>query len=107
MALWPKLARHEVRRPVLVKARFANAQAIRLTVAASSTAAAPLAQSTEEGTRRLVASKTTHGCTIKAERAKAKHRAEVGRQVRRELKEIEQWAVDHGHLAKDWRDQFK
>jgi len=63
--------------------------------------------STEEGIARLVASKSTHGRTTKAERAKAKHRAEVGRQIRRELKEIEQWAVDHGHLAKDWRDQFK
>ena len=60
-----------------------------------------------DGLARLVASKTTHGRTSKAERAKAKHRAEVGRQVLRELKEIEIWAVDHGHLAKNWRDEFK
>jgi hypothetical protein len=26
--------------------------------------------------------------------------------VMRELKEIEQWAVDHGHLSKKWRDNF-
>ena len=38
---------------------------------------------------------------MKAERAKAKHRAEIGRQVRTELKYIEQWAVDLGHLTKD------
>jgi len=63
--------------------------------------------STEEGLARLVASKTTHGRTTKAERAKAKHRAEVGRQVRRELKEIEQWALDRGHLTKDWRRLFE
>ena len=62
---------------------------------------------TDDGLERLVASKTTHGRTTKPERAKAKHRAEIGRQVMRELKEIEAWAVDHGHLAKDWRDQFK
>ena len=62
---------------------------------------------TVDGLARLVASKTTHGRTSKAERAKAKHRAEVGRQVLRELKEIEIWAVDHGHLAKNWRDEFK
>ena len=62
---------------------------------------------TEDGVARLVASKTTHGRTTKAERAKAKRRAEVGRQVIGELKDIEQWAVDHGHLAKDWRNQFK
>ena len=62
---------------------------------------------TEDGVARLVASKTIHGRTTKPERAKAKYRAEVGRQVMLELKEIEQWAVDHGHLTKDWRDQFK
>lgn len=62
---------------------------------------------TEEGLARLTASKITHGQTTAANRAKAKQRAEVGRQVRAELKEIEQWAVDQGHLTKDWRDQFK
>jgi len=25
----------------------------------------------------------------------------------RELKKIEAWALDHGHLAKDWRNQFE
>jgi len=62
---------------------------------------------TAEGIASLAASKTTHGRSTKVERAKAKHRAEVGRQVRRELKEIEQWALDHGHLTKDWRNQFE
>ena len=62
---------------------------------------------TAEGLARLAASKTTHGRTTKAIRAKAKHRAEVGRQVMYELKEIEQWAVDQGHLDKGWRDQLK
>ena len=52
-------------------------------------------------------SKVTHGRTTKAERAKAKHRAEVGRQVMREVKAIERWAVENNHLTKDWRDQFK
>jgi hypothetical protein len=27
--------------------------------------------------------------------------------MRGELKELESWFVDHGHLDKDWRDQFK
>jgi len=62
---------------------------------------------TESGMVSLIASKTTHGRTTKPERAKAKYRAEVGRQVMRELQEIEAWALDHGHLTKDWRDQFK
>ena len=62
---------------------------------------------TEDGLARLVASKTTHGRTTAAERAKARHRSKVGREVMRELKDIEQWALDHGHLAKNWRDEFK
>ena len=62
---------------------------------------------TDEGIARLAKSKTTHGRTTKAERVKAKRRAEVGRQVMRELKEIEQWAVDQGHLTKDWRQQVR
>ena len=62
---------------------------------------------TAEGITRLAASKTTHGRTTAAERAKARHRSKVGREVMRELKDIEQWALDQGHLAKDWRDQFK
>ena len=48
-----------------------------------------------------------HGRFTKAERDKAKLRAEIGRMVMREVNAIEQWAVDHGHLSKDWQDQFK
>ena len=62
---------------------------------------------TQNGKDKIAALHTTHGRTTKVERAKAKHMAEVGRQVRAELKEIEQWAVAQGHLTKDWRDQFK
>jgi len=74
--------------------------------AASSTVAAQQAQGPRVAFARLTASKTTHGRTTKAERAKVKHRAEVGRQINVELKDIEQWALDHGHLTKDWRSQF-
>lgn len=62
---------------------------------------------TEEGVARLASSKTSHGRTTKPERANAKRRAEVARQVRAELRAIENWAVDHSHLAKNWRDLFK
>ena len=62
---------------------------------------------TQAGRDAIAALHTTHGLTTKAERAKAKHRAEVGRQVRAELTEIEAWALCRGHLKKDWRDQFK
>ena len=55
---------------------------------------------------RLIASKVTHGRTTAAKRAEAKRSAEIGRQVRAELRQIEEWALDHGHLTKDWREQF-
>ena len=42
----------------------------------------------------------------KGEAAAAKRRAEVGRQMRAELAELEAWFVDHGHLDKKWWDQF-
>ena len=62
---------------------------------------------TGEGLARLAASKTTHGQTTAVNRAKAKHGAQVGRQVRSELRAIETWALEQGHLAGNWRDQFK
>ena len=61
---------------------------------------------TEEGRARIAAAQTTHGRLTKEKRAEAKRNAEVGRQVRAELAEIEAWAVDLGHLDKDWREQL-
>ena len=61
---------------------------------------------TEEGLKRLAVSKTKHGCFKKIERAKAKARAEQGRIIRSELKELETWFVDHGHLKKNWRKDW-
>ena len=51
--------------------------------------------------------KTIHGRFIKAEREKAKLRAKVGRLISAEVKKIEEWALDHGHLSKNWRGQLK
>ena len=62
---------------------------------------------TEAGLARLIASKVTHGRTTAAKRAEAKRSTEIGRQVRAELRQIEEWALDHGHLTKDWLEQFK
>jgi len=61
---------------------------------------------TQAGRDKIAGVHTTHGRTTKAERAKARHRSKVGREVMRELREIETWALDHGHLAKDWREEF-
>ena len=62
---------------------------------------------TQAGRDKIAQVHTTHGRTTKAERAKSKRRAEIGRQINAELKEIEQWAIGHGHLSHGWRDQFK
>ena len=62
---------------------------------------------TREGLARLTAARTTHGRFTKKKRLAAKQRAEVGRQMRAELKGLEIWFIDNGHLDKNWRDQFK
>ena len=62
---------------------------------------------TAEGLARLVASKIKHGRTTKAKREEARRRAQVGREMRAELLELENWFIDHGHLDRKWRDQFK
>ena len=58
---------------------------------------------TEDGLKRLADSKTIHGTFTKLERSKAKARAERVRIIRRELKELETWFIDNGHLKKNWR----
>ena len=62
---------------------------------------------TEVGRARLVSSKITHGKFTKEKREAATLRAEQGRELRAELLELENWFIDHGHLDRKWRDQFK
>ena len=52
---------------------------------------------TEGGLESLTEARTKHGKFTKKKRAEAKRRAEQGRQMRGELKELEAWFVDHGH----------
>ena len=61
----------------------------------------------EDGVARITTTKTIHGRFTKAEREKVELRAKAGRQISAEIKKIEEWALDHGHLTKNWRDQFK
>ena len=63
--------------------------------------------STKDGIARIKAANTTHGRTTKEKLALAKQNAQYGRECRAELLELELWFLDHGHLDKDWRDQFK
>ena len=62
---------------------------------------------TTDGLARLTEARTKHGLYTKEKRAEARRFAEEGRQMRGELKELESWFVDHGHLDKKWRAWFK
>ena len=105
MAVWPKLAWPTVRRqdrqrhalPEPRKAARRALQAARRGISGPRTA---------EGLARLTAARTIHGKYTKEKRAESERQAEQGRQIRAELKELETWFVDHGHLDKKWWDWF-
>jgi hypothetical protein len=95
-------------RPKRAGARHTSGLLDSLWGAASSMAEPPLAPPrTKDGLARLTEAKTKHGKFTKEKRAEARRFAEEGRQMRGELKELETWFVDHGHLDKNWRDWFK
>ena len=62
---------------------------------------------TTEGLAKLSALHWKHGRCTKAAKAEAKRRAQVGREIRSELRDIERDAIAAGTLARAWRDQFK
>ena len=62
---------------------------------------------TKDGLARLTEAKIKHGRFTKEKRAEARRFAEQGRQMRGELKELESWFVDHGHLSKNWRKDWE
>ncbi|EAQ05552.1 hypothetical protein SKA53_00659 [Yoonia vestfoldensis SKA53] len=62
---------------------------------------------TEEGRARIAAAQTTHGRLTKEARAEATRWAQVGREIRAELRDIEREAIAGGLLAKDWREMFE
>ena len=61
---------------------------------------------TELGKMNIAAAKTVHGNYSKPKRLEAKHRAQVGKELRSELAEIERWAVRNGYLDRNWRDKL-
>ena len=107
MALRPKLAGYSVRRPGRAGVRHASAPPDSLWAAVSSMEGLPLGLVPRTALRDSAESKIKHGKFTKEKRAEARRFAEQGRQMRGELKELEAWFVDHGHLDKNWRDQFK
>ena len=62
---------------------------------------------TPEGLAKMRALHWKHGRATTEAKAEARRRAQVGREIRAELKEIEREAIATGILAKGWRDQFR
>lgn len=62
---------------------------------------------TEEGRARIAAAQIKHGRLTKEKRAEARQRAQVGREIRAELRSIEKELVAEGLLAKNWREMFE
>ena len=62
---------------------------------------------TQDGRDKIAALHTKHGRLTKEKRAAAKKRAEVGRKVRAEIKEIETSLVEQGVLERNWRKDWR
>ena len=62
---------------------------------------------TKAGRDKIAALHTTHGRQTKEKREAAKKRAEVGRKVRAEIKEIETSLIEQGVLNRNWRKDWK
>jgi len=62
---------------------------------------------TAAGLAKLETLHLKHGRFTKAAKAEAKRRAQIGREIRAELRDIEQEAIAAGTLGKDWRDDWK
>ena len=62
---------------------------------------------TQAGRDKIAALHTTHGSLTKEKRKEAKKRAEVGRKVRAQIKEIEKRLIQSGILNRDWRKDWE
>lgn len=62
---------------------------------------------TPEGLAKLRALHWKHGRATTAAKAEAKRRAQIGRDIRAELRDIERDAIAAGTLSKDWRDLWE
>ena len=62
---------------------------------------------TQAGRDKIAALHTTHGRLTKAKREAAKKRAEVGRKVHAEIKQIETSLIEQGVLDRNWRRDWQ
>ena len=61
---------------------------------------------TEEGLARISAAKLRHGKFTKDKLEKRREHAAKGRQIRKELRQMERELIADGLLEKHWRDSF-
>ena len=62
---------------------------------------------TQAGRDKLAQLHLKHGKLTKEKRQEARKRAEVGRKVRAEIKEIESSLIEQGLLCRSWRKDWK
>ena len=62
---------------------------------------------TQAGRAKIAALHTKHGQLTKEKRETARQRAELGRVVRAEIKEIETNLIEQGVLERNWRKDWK
>jgi hypothetical protein len=62
---------------------------------------------TPEGRAKLRALHWKHGRATTEAKAEARRRAQVGREIRAELRDIEKEAIAAGLLGRDWREMFE
>ena len=62
---------------------------------------------TQAGRDKIAALHTKHGKLTKAKRQEAEKRAEIGRKVRAEIKQIEASLIEKGVLERNWRQDWK
>jgi hypothetical protein len=62
---------------------------------------------TQAGRDKIAALHTTHVKLTKEKRQEAEKRAEIGRKVRAEIKQIEASLIEQGLLCRSWRKDWK
>ena len=62
---------------------------------------------TQAGRDKIAALHTTHGKFTKQKRETARQRAELGRKVRAEIKQLEASLIEQGLLCRSWRQNWK
>ena len=62
---------------------------------------------TQAGRAKIAALHTKHGQLTKEKRETARQRAELGREVRAQVKQIEASLIEQGLLCRSWRQNWK